>query len=66
MYASDFVHYFDPEGMAITFGRSLTYRWAMVAFWGSAVFADVELPTPLLGSGKRDLVEKSKVVDYAT
>ncbi|KAL5384056.1 hypothetical protein DPSP01_005532 [Paraphaeosphaeria sporulosa] len=46
-YALDFVHYFDPEGRAITFGRSLTYRWAMVAFWGSVVFADVELPAPL-------------------
>lgn len=46
-YAQDFVHYFDPEGRAITFGRSLTYRWAMVAFWGSVVFADVELPAPL-------------------
>lgn len=46
-YALDFVHYFDPEGRAITFGRSLTYRWAMVAFWGSIAFADVELPSPL-------------------
>jgi hypothetical protein len=47
LYALDFVHYFDPEGRAITFGRSLTYRWAMVAFWGSVAFADVELPEPL-------------------
>lgn len=47
LYAQDFVHYFDPEGRAITFGRSLTYRWAMVAFWGSLAFADVELPAPL-------------------
>lgn len=47
LYAQDFVHYFDPEGRAITFGRSLTYRWAMVAFWGAVAFADVELPAPL-------------------
>ncbi|KAF2270888.1 hypothetical protein CC78DRAFT_5389 [Lojkania enalia] len=47
MYAHDFVHYFDPQGRAITFGRSLTYRWAMVAFWGSIAFADVDLPAPL-------------------
>ncbi|KAF3004291.1 hypothetical protein E8E13_008621 [Curvularia kusanoi] len=47
LYAQDFVHFFDPEGRAITFGRSLTYRWAMVAFWGSLAFADVELPAPL-------------------
>lgn len=47
LYAEDFVHYFDPQGRAITFGRSLTYRWAMVAFWGAVAFADVELPAPL-------------------
>jgi hypothetical protein len=47
LYAQDFVHYFDPEGRAITFGRSLTYRFAMVAFWGALAFADVELPAPL-------------------
>ncbi|RYN88941.1 Negative regulator of the PHO system [Alternaria tenuissima] len=47
MYALDFVHYFDPEGRAITFGRSLTYRWAMVAFWGAVAYADLELPEPL-------------------
>ncbi|KAF2738464.1 hypothetical protein EJ04DRAFT_486370 [Polyplosphaeria fusca] len=47
LYAQDFVHYFDPEGRAITFGRSLTYRWAMVAFWGSVAFAEVDLPSPL-------------------
>jgi hypothetical protein len=47
MFASDFIHYFDPEGRAITFGRSLTYRWAMVAFWGAVAFADVQLPAPL-------------------
>jgi hypothetical protein len=47
MFALDFVHFFDPEGRAITFGRSLTYRWAMVAFWGAVAFADIELPAPL-------------------
>lgn len=46
-YALDFVHYFAPTGQAITFGRSLTYRWAMVAFWGALAFADVDLPAPL-------------------
>jgi hypothetical protein len=47
MFSLDFVHYFDPERRAVTFGQSLTYRWAMVAFWGAVVFADVELPAPL-------------------
>lgn len=46
-YALDFLGYFDPEGRAITFGRSLTYRWAMAGFWGAVAFADLELPAPL-------------------
>lgn len=31
----------------ITFGRSLTYRFAMAGFWGAVAFADLELPAPL-------------------
>ncbi|KIY46646.1 hypothetical protein FISHEDRAFT_46929 [Fistulina hepatica ATCC 64428] len=46
-FAQDFVHYFDEQGRAITFGRSLTYRWAMSSFWGAVAFADLELPEPL-------------------
>ncbi|KAJ5175374.1 uncharacterized protein N7482_001251 [Penicillium canariense] len=46
-FAKDFVHYFNPDGRAIPFGRSLTYRFAMVGFWGALGFADVELPEPL-------------------
>ncbi|KAH1495122.1 hypothetical protein LV164_006528 [Aspergillus fumigatus] len=46
-YAQDFVHYFSPNGSAIPFGRSMTYRFAMVGFWGALAFADVELPAPL-------------------
>ncbi|EIW77401.1 hypothetical protein CONPUDRAFT_129673 [Coniophora puteana RWD-64-598 SS2] len=46
-FAQDFVHYFDPEGRAIPFGRSMTYRFAMSSFWGALAFADVELPAPL-------------------
>ncbi|KAL9109408.1 MAG: hypothetical protein Q9227_005915 [Pyrenula ochraceoflavens] len=46
-YAKDFVHYFDPEGRAIPFGRSVTYRFAMAGFWGALAFADVEPPAPL-------------------
>ena len=47
LYAPDFLRYFDPQGRAITFGRSLTYRWAMVGFWAAVAYADVELPAPL-------------------
>ncbi|RYP66643.1 hypothetical protein DL769_005975 [Monosporascus sp. CRB-8-3] len=32
---------------AIPFGRSLTYRFAMAAFWAAAGAADVDLPSPL-------------------
>lgn len=35
------------KGSAIPFGRSMTYRFAMVGFWGALGFADVELPAPL-------------------
>ncbi|KAH7921851.1 hypothetical protein BV22DRAFT_1018505 [Leucogyrophana mollusca] len=46
-FAQDFVHYFDPEGRPIPFGRSMIYRFAMSSFWGALAFADVELPAPL-------------------
>ncbi|TFY73307.1 hypothetical protein EWM64_g10705, partial [Hericium alpestre] len=46
-FALDFVHYFDEEGRAIPFGRSMTYRFAMSSFWGVLAFADVEPPAPL-------------------
>ncbi|KAF2663341.1 hypothetical protein BT63DRAFT_448919 [Microthyrium microscopicum] len=47
LYAQDFVHYFAPDGRAITFGRSLTYRWAMIGFWAALAYANVDLPAPL-------------------
>ncbi|KAF2150893.1 hypothetical protein K461DRAFT_229334 [Myriangium duriaei CBS 260.36] len=47
VYALDFSHYMDPDGHAVPFGRSLTYRFATAAFWGSLAFADVEPPKPL-------------------
>lgn len=45
--ALDLAHYYDDEGRAITFGRSLVYRFAMVSFWGAMAYADVDLPAPL-------------------
>lgn len=47
MYALDFVHYQAPDGHSIPFGRSLTYRFATIAFWSAFAFADVEPPAPL-------------------
>ncbi|CZT50191.1 uncharacterized protein RSE6_11131 [Rhynchosporium secalis] len=46
-YALDFIHYFDEEGRATPFGRSVGYRFAMASFWGAIAYADVELPAPL-------------------
>jgi hypothetical protein len=46
-FALDAVHYYDEAGRHITFGRSLTYRFAMAGFWSAVAFADLELPAPL-------------------
>jgi hypothetical protein len=41
-FATDFRHWFAPDGAAIPIGRSLTYRFAMASFWGALAWADVE------------------------
>jgi hypothetical protein len=46
-YALDFIHYFDEEGRATPFGRSVGYRFAMASFWGACAYANIELPAPL-------------------
>ncbi|KAN0063602.1 hypothetical protein ACQY0O_004050 [Thecaphora frezii] len=46
-FARDMIPYFDSEGRAIPFGRSMTYRFAQAGFWAAAVFAGLELPAPL-------------------
>lgn len=45
--ALDLIHYFDDEGRAIPFGRSMVYRFGMASFWGALAYADVDLPAPL-------------------
>ncbi|RMY97647.1 hypothetical protein D0864_04691 [Hortaea werneckii] len=47
VYALDLVHYQEPDGHSIPFGRSLTYRFATIGFWSAMAFADVEPPAPL-------------------
>ncbi len=42
LFAQDFVYYFDEDGEALPYGRSLTYRFAQGAFFSALVFADVE------------------------
>ncbi|EME89031.1 uncharacterized protein MYCFIDRAFT_185473 [Pseudocercospora fijiensis CIRAD86] len=46
-FALDFIHYQDPDGHSIPFGRSLTYRFATIAFWSAFAYADVDPPAPL-------------------
>ncbi|KAF5853262.1 hypothetical protein GGP41_001805 [Bipolaris sorokiniana] len=46
-FAMSFWRYFDTNGAAIPFGRSLTYRFALAGFWSAIAFADVSLPAPL-------------------
>ena len=41
-FAADAQHWFAPDGAAVPFGRSLTYRFAMSSFWGALAWADVE------------------------
>uniref|UniRef100_A0A8H7N3S4 DUF2264 domain-containing protein n=1 Tax=Bionectria ochroleuca TaxID=29856 RepID=A0A8H7N3S4_BIOOC len=45
--ALDLVHYYDNEGRAIPYGRSMGYRFATISFWGALAYANVELPAPL-------------------
>lgn len=42
LFAQDYLYYFDDEGEALPFGRSLTYRFAQASFFSALVFADVE------------------------
>ncbi|KAF9880557.1 hypothetical protein CkaCkLH20_01599 [Colletotrichum karsti] len=46
-FASSYWRYFDTNGAAIPFGRSLTYRFAFAAFWAAAATADISLPAPV-------------------
>lgn len=41
-FAQTFKYWFDGDGEALPFGRSLTYRFAQVSFFSALVFANVE------------------------
>ncbi|EMR72538.1 putative uncharacterized conserved protein ucp014753 protein [Eutypa lata UCREL1] len=62
--ALDLVHYWDDEGRAIPFGRSVGYRFAMVSFWGALAYAGVELPAPLTWDTARHLEPKWDAHDW--
>ncbi|KAM0490323.1 hypothetical protein ACHAP8_011655 [Fusarium lateritium] len=40
-FASEYWRYFDTNGAAIPFGRSMTYRFACGAFWSAFALADI-------------------------
>ena len=42
-FANQFIHWFTPEGEALPYGRSLSYRFAQSAFWSAIAFAEVEV-----------------------
>ncbi len=41
-FAKTFIYWFDDEGKALPFGRSLTYRFAQAAFFSACALAGVE------------------------
>jgi len=42
LFARDIRHWFDEDGGALAYGRSLTYRFACGGIWGALAFADIE------------------------
>ncbi|MEK4347833.1 DUF2264 domain-containing protein [Paenibacillus sp. FSL P4-0184] len=42
LFAVDFIGWFAPDGSALPYGRSLTYRFAQSAFWSAFAYAGVE------------------------
>ncbi|SKC15864.1 hypothetical protein SAMN05216168_2064 [Kosakonia radicincitans] len=46
LFAQDFIYMSAAEGESVPFGRSLTYRFAMVAFWSAVAFSGLEVFSP--------------------
>lgn len=40
-FAKEFIYWFADNGAALPYGRSLTYRFAQICFWGACLLADV-------------------------
>lgn len=48
-FARQFIYWFDEDGDAIPFGRSLTYRFSQVSFFCACLMADLEpFPIPVM------------------
>lgn len=42
LFARDFIYWFDENGAALPFGRSLSYRFGEAAFWSAYLFAGLD------------------------
>lgn len=42
VFGKQFIYWFDDNGAALPYGRSLTYRFSQVSFWCACLTADVE------------------------
>lgn len=42
IFAGDFIYWFDENGAALPYGRSLSYRFGEAAFWSAYVFAGLD------------------------
>ena len=51
LFAADFISMSAADGASVPFGRSLTYRFAMVAFWSAVAFSGLEVFTPGIVKG---------------
>lgn len=51
LFANDFIFMSAADGASIPFGRSLTYRFAMVAFWSAVAFSGLKVFTPGIVKG---------------
>nr|WP_318384362.1 DUF2264 domain-containing protein [uncultured Enterobacter sp.] len=46
LFAEDFIYMSAAGGESVPFGRSLTYRFAMIAFWSAVAFAKLDVFSP--------------------
>ncbi|MDR9889482.1 DUF2264 domain-containing protein [Pseudenterobacter timonensis] len=51
LFAADFIYMSAADGASVPFGRSLTYRFAMVAFWSAVAFSGLAVFTPGIVKG---------------
>ncbi|WP_326468388.1 DUF2264 domain-containing protein [Enterobacter wuhouensis] len=51
LFAEDFIYWSAADGASVPFGRSLTYRFAMVAFWSAVAFSGLQVFTPGIVKG---------------